>query len=82
MMKGRSPDYPASSGPYRPRARAKAGEYHTTCGAKLEAGFLFCPNCGAELDRTGATKNRCACGVVFGPEDAFCGSCGKARPTA
>ena len=76
--KSDSPDYPASNAPYTPATHNPT--HCTQCGAKLPAAPKFCSQCGhAVVPLAPRPKNQCLCGLVFGPKDAYCGSCGKAK---
>jgi hypothetical protein len=47
------------------------------CGAHLESGVKFCPECGAKIN---VEKHCTECGVKLAPGAKFCGECGTKAP--
>lgn len=49
-----------------------------TCGAKLQPGVNFCPNCGHRVAvETASDMERCICGAEIPPGSKFCPNCGR-----
>ena len=48
------------------------------CGAEIEAGARFCPECGTTVQQDSGMKSFCPdCGAKLQPGSMFCGSCGS-----
>ncbi len=58
---------------YENTSAAVKGQFCVSCGAPLEAGSVFCPNCGQRVDEKSVCPN---CGAAVAEGSAFCNKCG------
>lgn len=52
-------------------------KFCTGCRYRVTDSVKFCPQCGLKVADAVRPPGQCECGRVFGPQEKFCGSCGK-----
>jgi DNA-directed RNA polymerase subunit RPC12/RpoP len=70
-------DTPAEGAPETLTTAASEYVYCPSCGAKNEAGAIYCANCGEKLPELRTEYNYCPkCGDKIDREEAYCSNCG------